>query len=448
MDKHTASASSVLSIEAIAGARHLLDDNLAQGLRGHRQEPPQLRRLLLYSHDTYGLGHLRRNLAIASHMLRTVDQLQVVLVSGSPVASRFTLPRGLQLVNLPSVVKVAPETYAARDHEVSFGVVSRARAAIIADVARRFRPDVLLVDHAPRGMKGELLPTFETLRRHVPDARIVLGLRDVLDDPATVRRTWAEEGVLETIEQVYDRILVYGTREIHDAASAYGITGAARQRVSYCGYISRVDERPLPLRENRAASRPPYVLGTAGGGEDGIEVLMATLAAADALEVDALLVTGPLMHSETRERLLARAAGARSHVRVVDFVPDLDAQMAGASAIVTMAGYNTLCEAVASGVPTVAVPRVWPRREQAIRARLFADRGLVRVVEPGDDLPRRLESELRLALGDERRQGPGIDLRGARRVREALLEEAAAADADRARVRARESRAVPVLATA
>lgn len=447
MDMLTAPATDVLPIQAIrAGALPLPRVDVPLG--SDRGNQAHLRRILLYSHDTYGLGHLRRNLAIAGHLLRTVDQLQIVLVSGSPVASRFTLPRGLQIVSLPPVVKVAPEAYDARNRQIGFGVVSRARAAIIADVARRFRPDVLLVDHAPLGMKGELLPTFETLRRNVPGARIVLGLRDVLDDPAHVRCAWAEEGILERIEQVYDRILVYGSQEIHDAAGAYGITGPARERVSYCGYISRVDERPVPIRRPLAPSSPRYVLGTAGGGEDGFEVLTATLHAAAALDLDALIVAGPLMHPDGRERLVADAARTGGRVKVVDFVPDMDATMAGASAIVTMGGYNTLCEAVASGAPTVVIPRTWPRREQAIRARLFEERGLVRVVDPGEDLPGRLVHQLRAALADHRRPTPGIDLHGARRVREALLEEAAIAAWQRAGAGMPAGLAVPSLATA
>ncbi len=386
----------------------------------------RLRRLMLYAHDTYGLGHLRRNLAIATHLLRSTEQLQIVLVSGSPVAARFPLPRGLSLVSLPSVVKVAPEEYASRDGQVSFGVVSRARAAIIADIARRFQPDALLVDHAPQGMKGELLPTFDALRRHVPEARIVLGLRDVLDDPATVRRTWEAQGVLDTLEDVYHRILVYGSRDLLDVGAAYGIPTRLRSRISYCGYVARASEAFVPGVPGAGVDLPhgPYVLGTAGGGEDGVPVLRATLHAAAKLGVECLLVTGPLMNEDVRNELAAEAASTgRAHV--VEFVTDMERVMARAAAIVTMGGYNTLCEAVVTGVPTVVVPRTWPRQEQAIRAALFADRGLVRVVDPGERLAERLAVSLGSAIADGVRRATPIDLDGARRVRDALLDEVA-----------------------
>lgn len=384
-----------------------------------------MRRLLLYSHDTYGLGHLRRNLAIATHLLRTTEQLQVVLMSGSPVAPRFPMPRGLSLVSLPPVVKVAPEEYASRGGRVGFGVVSRARAAIMADVALRFEPDALLVDHAPQGMKGELLPTFVALRNHLPQTRIVLGLRDVLDAPDTVRRTWLAQGVVDTLEHVYHRVLVYGCREILDVADAYGIPAQLRSRITYCGYVSRDAATTQPTAQHdRALPSGPFVLGTAGGGEDGAEVLRATQRAARALGAQSVVVTGPLMPAAIRAELAAEAA-ASAGALVIEFVTDLQSVMTRAAAIVTMGGYNTLCEAVASGVPTVVVPRLWPRREQAIRAALFAERGLVRVVDPGDDLADRLTLPLAAALAHGGGRVTPIDLRGAERVREALVHEVA-----------------------
>ena len=168
----------------------------------------KLRRVLLYAHDTYGLGHLRRNLAIAGRLLEHRPGLQVVLMTGSSVAERFPVPQGLALVRLPPVVKVGAEDYRPRDTRWDIELVRRARSAIMADAARRFRPDVFLVDHAPQGMKAELLPVYAALRSASPATRIVLGLRDVLDDAVSVQQTWSEQGAYETLETVFDRILV------------------------------------------------------------------------------------------------------------------------------------------------------------------------------------------------------------------------------------------------
>lgn len=381
---------------------------------------PRAQTVLLYAHDTYGLGHLRRNLAIAGHLLAERPGTRVILMSGSPVAERFDLPEGLALVRLPPVVKVGPEEYRSRDPRWDLVLVRRARSAIMADVARRLRPDVFLVDHAPQGMRGELLPVFAALRAGSPATRIILGLRDVIDDPATVRRTWADQGVHETLETAFDRILVYGSADLFDVADAYDLSERVAAKVTYCGYVAR----PTPPRSPGVPSNAS-VLGTAGGGGDGVEVLWATLDASRALGVPSMVVTGPLMDPAGRRSVEARAA-LDPNAETVDFLADIGGTMAGAGAVVTMGGYNTLLEVLALGVPTVVVPRLQPRREQAIRAHLFAGRGLVRVVEPGPGLAERLRPALAAALAEERRAGPpALDLDGLRRVAAALDAEVA-----------------------
>ncbi len=377
-------------------------------------------RVMLYAHDTYGLGHLRRNLAIASELLERRRGRRVVLASGSPVISSFPLPRGLSVVALPPVQKVAAEQYRPLDDRLDIGLVRRARSAVIGDVARRFRPDVLLVDHAPQGMNGELLPVFETLRRCCPETRIVLGLRDVLDDPATVRELWREQNVYETLGSVYDRILVYGSVDLFDVRREYAMPEQVAVRTSFCGYLHR-DPLSRPAAP-RAAPDGRFVLGTAGGGGDGLEVLTATLEASRELDLACVLVTGPLMHPHQRRWLTEQAVGVPG-ASVVEFVSELAEVMARASAVVTMGGYNTLCELVGLGVPTVVVPRITPRREQAIRAELFARRGLVRLALPGPGLATRLTSAVAEAMAGSERASEPLDLGGLAQLSQMLESE-------------------------
>ncbi len=384
--------------------------------------PTALRRVLLYSHDTFGLGHLRRNLAIAQRLLESRAGLQVVLMTGSPVAERFPMPRGLTVVGLPAVVKVGAERYRPRDERFDIDLVRRARSAVMVDAATRLRPDVFLVDHAPQGMKGELLPVFDALRRSSPATRIVLGLRDVLDDPMRVRATWADQDVYRTLASAFDRIVVYGSEDLFDVVEAYGLSEAVSSQVTYAGYICRPAKGQVPSATS--ATSAGYVLGTAGGGGDGIEVLSATLAASASLGVPSRVVTGPLMSATDRaalERQARRVGGAT----LVEFVDDLSDSIARAGAVVTMGGYNTLCELVSSGVPTVVVPRTHPRREQAIRAELFERRGAVSVVPAGAALESRLRAGVAAALAAGARRGPcRIDLGGLDRLDEVVEAEA------------------------
>ncbi len=55
--------------------------------------------ILMYSHDTYGLGHIRRTMAIARNLVR--PGVNILIVTGSPIAGRYTMPAGVDFVRMP-----------------------------------------------------------------------------------------------------------------------------------------------------------------------------------------------------------------------------------------------------------------------------------------------------------------------------------------------------------
>jgi len=365
-------------------------------------------RLMLYAHDTYGLGHLRRSLAIAGHLAHALPELSTLLVTGSPVAHSFALPPRVDYVKLPSVTKTGDEQYRARDLDLSPECIMRLRAALIAEVAQHFAPDLVLVDHAPLGMKGELLPALRALRRDAPDTRIVLGLRDVLDEPRKVRQQWADQGMFAAIDTFYDDVLVYGQRDLFNPVTAYAFPPALAARTHYCGYIQREDPmRPAAeLRAELGLDAGPFVLITTGGGGDGAVLEEACLDALALLTgrhaLQAVILTGPLMAPEERTRLEERARALPRPARLLPFHPDVPGLMRASALVVAMGGYNTTCEIVAAGCPAVIVPRAHPRLEQDIRARAFAAHGLVTMLPAADLTPAHLAATMRHAL----RQGP------------------------------------------
>lgn len=326
------------------------------------------------------------------------------------------------MVSLPPVVKTGVEEYAAHDAAIPFSLVRRARIAVLVDVVSRWKPDVLLVDHSPHGMKGELLPVFESMRKDSPRTKVVLGLRDILDEPSHVRSVWEAEGIFDTLERVYDRILVYGQREIMDPVDAYGMSRSMQESVTYCGYVTP----PPPV----VASIPPgaeergYVLGTVGGGGDGVDVLVATLEAASRLGLKAVLSRGPLMPMAdiaALESAVARVPGTY----MVDLLNDVAAVAKGAACVVTRGGYNSLCELTPLGTPTVVVPRTWPRSEQLLRAQAFAARGLLSMVHPDElEIPGRLSAQIEAAMQAKETSAysVGLDLRGVERLRKVIVE--------------------------
>jgi predicted glycosyltransferase len=387
-------------------------------------------RVLLYSHDTFGLGHLRRNLAIAAHLLRRSQPFSALLLTGSPVVASWPMPAGLQVQALPPVVKTGAEEYVSRDNRSSFAAVKARREAVILESVIRYRPDVFLIDHAPAGMKGELLEALAFIREEMPATRTVLGLRDIIDSPEAVRSLWREQNIYQLLETAYDHILVYGSRHLFDSVQAYDFPAAVAAKTRYCGYIaSNGSNVPAAghLHVASPASGRPVILVTAGGGGDGYPLLSAYLRALDSIPHDAaqsIIVAGPLMAEEDR-RALELAAAHRPDVRMVFFTTELAELIRSADLVVAMAGYNTTAEILVAKKPAILVPRGAPRMEQRLRATLLSNLGLAWAIQPEEDLVARLAELVQAALAGARpprNDWNAVDLGGVHRVGNALDE--------------------------
>jgi predicted glycosyltransferase len=342
-------------------------------------------RVAIYSHDTFGLGHLTRSRRIARVVVDALPEAHVLLISGSPVIHRVELPPRVDCLKLPSVVKLGNEVYGSRELGLSGKEIRNLRRSVILAGVREFQPDLLMVDNVPLGMKSELRPTLRYLRRHRPRSRIHLNLRDILDAPDRLLDVWRKRGVGEVLREFYDQIDIFGERKIYDAIEAYDLP---RDRTRFMGYLaprfSRGADGALPSTPTSERSR---ILVTVGGGEDGDELLDAladALRSADPRPPHAyLIVTGPLMRQPKRQALRVKLEDCPD-VAFHEFVPDLARSMQMADLVISMGGYNTLCEVMANANRSLVVPREEPRREQLIRAERLAERGVVRILRQGD----------------------------------------------------------------
>jgi predicted glycosyltransferase len=395
-------------------------------------------RFLFYSHDGLGLGHIRRNLAIARALTDTAPRASIVLATSAESADTLGLAANVDLLRLPSLRKLSNGHYAARRLPMPAADVSRLRSDLLAAAVRSFQPNVLLVDKHPLGVHGELECALDALAE--VGGRAVVGFRDILDEPEAVTAEWAADGIPDVIAERFDRVLVYGDVAVLDPILEYGLPEAVAAMTRFCGYVSTPetgDHTALQALRGFPFATPsrPLVLATAGGGEDGVELLDAFVDAAAEAEWDGIVVAGPQAvngdASSVRRRAVASGTAYRS------FVPQLAGWFGVVDALVCMGGYNTLIEAVSRGTPTVCVPRVNPRREQAIRADVFGRLGLIRTLRPDSLSPARLRAEVDLALAGRRdelasRAHRALDFGGAHRAARNVLELAQMSVAERA----------------
>lgn len=392
-------------------------------------------RIALFTHDAYGLGHVRRCVHIVHGLARRAPESAILLITGSPAVEMLrSLPPCADYVKIPTIVTSGSQGAQPPILPVGLAELSLLRQRLIDQALLTFAPDVFLVDNFPLGSRWELLPALQQVRRS--GTRAVLGLRDIADPPEKVRADWARDGIYEVLARYYDRILVYGVPEVLDVGQAYALPPAVAAKVRYCGYVTAADPPARSPDDVRAelGLRGPLLLATVGGGGDGFPLLRAVLQALPLVpDASALVVTGEFMPPAERAELRALAhdgAGecseqGRGRVLVRDYVPDLPAHMAAADLVVAMGGYNTAAEILASGCRAVIVPRTWrsgeharrakPRvdAEQLVRAQALANLGLVDLLPPEKLSPQELAERITTALSRPRPSPNGsVDVRG------------------------------------
>ncbi|MFQ5994476.1 MAG: glycosyltransferase family protein [Acidiferrobacterales bacterium] len=352
-------------------------------------------RILIYSHDTFGLGHLRRCHAIAQSLVARRKGLSVLILSGSPIIGSFDFRSRVDFVRIPGVIKLRNGEYSSLSLHMDISEVLEMRASIIQHTAKVFSPDVFLVDKEPLGLRGEIYETLKMLKN--TGTRCVLGLRDVMDDPILLAREWLRKNPLPALCDLYDDIWVYGLPQICEPLAGISLPDAVQRKITYTGYLRR-----QLARNEFATALPkldcPYLLVTTGGGGDGEALIDWVLQAYEvdpAIPYPALLVFGPFMAPRRRARF-AKRAGRLDKVRTITFDTKVEHLMAGAAGIVAMGGYNTFCEILSLDKPALIVPRRQPRMEQYMRARRAQELGLLTMLTNGEDRdPYRMANALR-----------------------------------------------------
>jgi predicted glycosyltransferase len=332
---------------------------------------------LIYSHDSFGLGHLRRCRAIAHDLVDRYPQLSVLILSGSPIIGSFDFKSRVDFVRVPGVIKLKNGDYTSLKLNLNLSKTLEIRQSIITHTARTFDPDMFLVDKEPLGLRGEVEETLDMLTQR--GRRCVLGLRDVMDEPAALFLEWRRKGVFPALERYYQDIWVYGLPEIFDPISEIAGMNRLAERIKFTGYIRRAVDDAESVSPLAKLPQQPYILVTPGGGGDGAGLIDWVLSAYEndpSLRHPALILFGPFMNLEQRLKFQDRV-DALPNVHAITFEAKPEALYRRAVGVVAMGGYNTFCEILSFDKPALIVPRTKPRREQLIRAKRAARMGLL-----------------------------------------------------------------------
>ena len=341
-------------------------------------------RILIYSHDSFGLGHLRRCRSIAHSLVARYKGLSVLILSGSPIIGSFDFKARVDFVRIPGVIKLKDGEYTSLGLHIDLEQTLQMRESIIYHTAMTFKPDLFLVDKEPTGLQGEVRSTLEML--HQRGCVNVLGLRDVMDEAEQLKNEWARKKVPPVLDQLYDDIWVYGLKEMGSPVEGLDLASTTVDKIVYTGYL----DREIPSDRNWVAPidmDAPFILVTAGGGGDGVEMVDWVIRAYESgtkLPHRAIIVTGPFMPPAEQQDFHERC-DALADVEIISFNSYIELLMEKSIAIVAMGGYNTFCEILTLDKPALIVPRSVPRQEQLIRAERAVKLGLASMLDPARD---------------------------------------------------------------
>ncbi|MCB9709915.1 MAG: glycosyltransferase [Nitrospiraceae bacterium] len=359
-----------------------------------------IKRLVFYSHDTFGLGNIRRTLTICRYLRQSIPDLSILIVSGSPMIHSFRIPEGVDYIKLPCLTRTESNGYGSKFLREETANLVKLRSELILCAMMNFQPDLIIVDKKPYGVENELQPALTYIKTHHPQTKVTLLLRDILDGPSTTRAIWKKHGYFEALKAHYDGVFILGTPEVFDPCVEYDFPDDLKTKTQFCGYLRREPGRQTreQIRTSLGLKATDHmVLVTAGGGEDGVQLFQTYLSSMARLSknphLQTVLIFGPEMPQEVRQAL-EHQAKQWPRISTLSFSDDIMSYLDAADTAVSMGGYGTVCELLSLNKTALIVPRVHPVEEQWIRAQRMAALGLFQTLHPDDCTPETLTRTL------------------------------------------------------
>ena len=387
-----------------------------------------MKKILVYSHDTYGLGNLRRMLGICHSLNHAISDLSILLISGSPMVHEFRVMDGIDYIKLPCLTRTDREDYAVKSLRTGIHETVKLRADLILAAAANFQPDLFLVDKKPFGIKNELQPSFEYLKKSKPEMKAALILRDILDTPESTMNVWNAHDYFQVIDSYYDQVLVLGEAEIFDPRREYQFPKSVADKVKFCGYTRREDgtkSREEIRKKLQLEEKTRLVLVTLGGGEDAFETIAKYLDGTNKLDenyrLHSLIIYGPEMNEPHRQALL-QASSANPHITLMEFTNDLMSYLNAADLVIAMGGYNTICEILSLQKKAIVIPRVKPVQEQLMRTERMSKLGFFKFIHPDELTSDGLISAVQTELNSNQQPIEFLNLNAHRKITECVSE--------------------------
>lgn len=374
---------------------------------------PKMKKILFYCQSSLGIGHTIRSLRIAEGL---IESFEVHYLDGGERIPGLEYPPGIHRIELPAILSDPDfNTVRAVDPEMDIDSTITIRRNIILEAYERLEPETVLVELYPFGrgrFRAELDPLLELAKDR--GSKVVCSVRDILTKRRD--RDEFERKVVTRMNRFFDLLLVHSDPDFQRLDESFGRLNDINAEICYTGYV--VPEVAAGTsRENRT------IIASIGGGRFGHELAEAVVNAApllaDRIPHQIELYTGPFCPAEVVQHL-HQLARDHKNLRIARFTPDLHHKLMTTDLSISMGGYNTMMNVIATGVRAMIMGCTNNGgMDQLERVSKLAALGAIRAIGPGDLEPAVFSEKIINCL-NEKHTPVALDINGVTKTARAL----------------------------
>jgi len=343
-------------------------------------------KIMYYSHNSHGLGHSTRALAILTGIKKQNPNSDILIAAGTGVPHIF-LNQGIEIVKLPSIKMTDnPDNSTSlipRYLKASLSEISELRRRILLDTFDCFKPNVLIVEHAFFGQNAEMLPIL--MRRWVEDRNhqkrsfaTVYISRGIMDSPRRVKSLWKEKtqkgGSIDGTN-LFDLVYIMEDKKTINFKKDYQLDKQFCDRAKYLGKITIKTKkelvRPQEIKEYYGIPANEKIILVSLGRWKGIEkildVLLKTFKEINGKkEYNLLVQIDPFLDKEI---IAKHIKNKDSKIKFLDYIPQMIDMINAADLVICRGGYNTIAEILLTNTKAILFPEIGRTEEEPYRVK-------------------------------------------------------------------------------
>lgn len=351
-------------------------------------------KIAFYCQHVLGVGHFHRSLELCRGLAK---EHQVTLILGGPdldfdasSLEIFKLP-GLEMDQDFQNLQPCNPSYSLEEVKAK-----RAEELIALFKAHQF--EVFITELYPFGRKAfrfELDPLLQAIKdKEVRNCKVYCSLRDILVERKEDTEKF-ESRVIRKLNRYFHGILIHSDQRYIPLEKTFSQFDNISQPICYTGFVSRTPPTTrTPFTENKK-----LIVASIGGGNVGGELLLAVAEAFKFLQTkrDDLFLqifTGLYSPSSLTEQLVTFRT---DDLVISPFTENFQTWIQKAALSISMAGYNSCMDVIASGTPALLYP-FNQNQEQRLRVDCLKQAAPIHLLEQEDLQPQNLAILIEQAL--------------------------------------------------